>query len=230
MKKRIISMFLIVSIIASLFVVSAISNSVGAKVVCYIVPPKNVKVTTVGNNFRVTWTHNADDATLFYHIWVRNKSKSSSWKSYASYKNKIGTFTQDIGPMTKLGKSGDTFEIKVSCHDEMGKKDWYSDNNVPATRTFVGKPTLSGKWLSNTQAQYYFTPGTGNKQPHHYVFWLAYKSNSGNKWSAWQQRYCQGTTTSVTYKKGFTYRIKVSAVINGYHSDFSNNPPIQIKK
>ena len=222
MKKRIISIFLIVSIIVSVCAVGVFTTS-AYTVVC----PTNVKVSTVGNNFCVTWDHYADDATLWYEIWVRNKSTSSKWYKYTSFKNKIGSFSQQIGSMYALGKSGDTYEIKVSCHDEMGREDWYSK---PVTRTFVGKPTLSGKWLSNTQARYYFTPGTGNKQPHHYVFWLAYKSNSGNKWSAWQQRYCQGTTTSVTYKKGFTYRIKVSAVINGYHSDFSNNPPIQIKK
>jgi len=228
MKKRLISIFLIVSIVISVFAVSAVTTSAAS-----IVRPSNVNVTTVGNNFRVSWTHYADDATQYYVIWVHNMRtdgrKSGNWKKFTSLRPKKGSFSQEIGSMFVLGNSGDTYEIKVSCHDEMGREDWYSNT---VKRTFVSQPTLTKtnyfyKVATNKQENEFNFNVNQGKKPDYYVFWLQYKSNYGSKWSSWQQKKCSSTSHKFTFTSGYTYRIKVSAVINGFHSDYSNTYSIK---
>lgn len=220
MKKRIISIFLIVSIIVSLFAISAVNTSAYSK---YASAPTLTSVTTKGYSLHVSWSHNGY-ATQFYTVWAHkwgtDATKSKNWVKFTSFDKSINI---------QCLQSGATYDIKVSAHDEMGNESKYS--NV-IKRTFVCKPTLEKtayyKKVSSIKTEYEFAfCNFADATPDYYVFWLQYKSNSGNKWSNWQQKVCYSKANSYTYNKmtfqnGYTYRVKVSAVMGGYHSDYSN--------
>ena len=79
MKKRIISMFLIVSIIASLFAVSAFSSSA-------VTTPTITSIVVYPTKINVNWTKGSNIS--YYAVWVLNKS-TGKWSAYKSSKTYI---------------------------------------------------------------------------------------------------------------------------------------------
>ena len=211
MKKRIISIFLIVSIIVSVCAVSAVSTSAYSNMVS---APKNAKVVTDGYCFNVSWSHN-NYATLYYHVWLHKwGTKSSKWIRYTSFGKSI-----NIGSL----ENGATYDIKVSAHDKVGNESQYS--NV-CKRTFLIYPKL---YQPETEDATFFTKyidlvWSRVPKADYYVVWGQYKLTNGNdKWSSWQSKKIYSTNQyKWEVRKGYTFHIKVSAVKNGCHSDYSS--------
>ena len=79
MKKRLISIFLVVSIIISVFAVSAINTSAAAK-------PTITSIRVYPNKINVNWTKVSN--TSYYAVWVLNKS-TGKWSAYPTSANYI---------------------------------------------------------------------------------------------------------------------------------------------
>lgn len=220
MKKRIISIFLIVSIVVSLLAISAANTSAYSK---YAPAPKLTSITTKGYNLHVTWTHSGyatEWYTVWVHKWYTDPKQSSNWKKYTSYGKSI-----DIGSL----ENGATYDIKVSAHDEMGYESKYS--NV-GKRTFLINPKLySPRWGTETLfTQDMVLSWTSVPKADYYVVWGQYRRTDGGKWSSWQtnkiiydvKKHKIPTTYLWRVKKGYTFNVKVSAVKDGCHSDYSS--------
>ena len=82
MRKRIISIFLIVSIIISVFAVGVVSTSAASKAA----KPTITCIRVYPNKINVNWTK--DSNTSYYAVWVLNKS-TNKWSAYPTTNNYI---------------------------------------------------------------------------------------------------------------------------------------------
>lgn len=118
MKKRIISMFLIVSIIASLFAVSAVSTSAASKAAKPII----TSILPINGKLNVKWYHNGKYTKMYGIAW--QEWGSGKWKY--NYTKKSSQKTFDITGLTPYKN----YNIRVCAYDLNGNRSELSNQKV----------------------------------------------------------------------------------------------------
>lgn len=211
MKKRIISIFLIISIIASLFAISAVSTSAYSKTTS---APKLVSVLPYNGKLNVNWTHNGY-ATTAYCVWLHEFGRPvTEWKKYYTVNKYINI--SGLKPNTN-------YNIKVSAKDKNGNHSKYSTiytaNKAPVINP-TPKITYEGKKYNQTRItclpHFYTTSSL------YYYYRLEIKNRENN--STW---YCTQRHNSycLDNKKGYTtYKVQIIYEVGKtrYVSSWSN--------
>ena len=122
MKKRIVSIFLILSIVASLFAVSAVSTSA-------VTTPTITSIVVYPTKINVNWTKGSNIS--YYAVWVLNKS-TGKWSAYKSSKTYIN--------FDKL-KPGINYAFQIRAVDNNGRIGSFSKARA-VSFTFPQKPVI----------------------------------------------------------------------------------------
>ena len=202
MKKRIISIFLIISIIASLFAVSAISTSA-------VTTPTITSVVVYPTKINVNWTKGSNIS--YYAVWVLNKS-TGKWSAYKSSKTYIN--------FDKL-KPGINYGFQVRAVDYQGRISGFSASRR-VKFTYPQKPEIvvggsiknNRVWLAYGVRNYDGEGGIATWIPYAKSYDLiAYKYKNGKTYHSVQKSYA----ISFKNEKGVSYSFKVRAycVYNG---------------
>ena len=136
MKKRLVSIFLIVSIVASIFAVSAVSTSAACKAdrptLKAVLPYKD------GKYINVNWSHNGRN-TKFFGVSFREVGKTSpSGCRYTA--NSKGIYLNINGL-----KANTNYEVRVYVYDLNGQRSLSSDSFYVSTNpTITWVETLGG--------------------------------------------------------------------------------------
>ena len=211
MKKRIISIFLILSIVASLFAVSAISTSA-------VTIPTITSVVVYPTKINVNWTKGSNIS--YYAVWVLNKS-TGKWSAYKSSKTYIN--------FDKL-KPGINYGFQVRAVDYQGRISGFSASEG-VKFTYPQKPVIAGIretnriWLAYGVRNYGFTGGIATWIPYAKSYDLiVYKDRN-----IYAHRIEKSYSINFSIEKGVPYSFKVRAycVYNGkgYFSPWSDVTP-----
>ena len=210
MKKRLISIFLIVSIIISIFAVSAVSTSAFSK---YTSAPKLVSVLPYNSQLNINWSHNGY-ATTAYCIWLHEwGTPTNVWKRHYALTSYINI---------KGLKANTYYDIKVSAIDEVGNHSKYSNVAVvcPTPILQINRYPAPGKGYNDWVNISAITKFYGAVRPSYYQI-----EKTINGESTYLKVYGLPYSLDVARKTYPSLRIRVVYVIGGriYASNWSSS-------
>ena len=218
MKKRIISIFLIVSFIVSMVAVSAVSSSA---LTTNLAPPMLGKVSNYNGFININWSRVSGAEQ--YCMWYRINDKG---KWYGVYTTKNYWNIQHPVPGTK-------FTIKISAVDYWGEHSAkYSNDKIIR---YVNPPKITSVMQCNNGFVINWTNiGIADK----YCLFYRYRDSKNKKWSSWSSAYITRDKYNIFYDKNshrymcefkwkklkrcYYFEIKVCAKAYGYLSAYSN--------
>lgn len=218
MKKRIISIFLIVSFIVSMVAVSAVSSSA---LTTNLAPPTLGKVSNYNGFININWSRVSGAEQ--YCMWYRINDKG---KWYGVYTTKNYWNIQHPVPGTK-------FTIKISAVDYWGEHSAkYSNDKIIR---YVNPPKITSVMQCNNGFVINWTNiGIADK----YCLFYRYRDSKNKKWSSWSSAYITRDKYNIFYDKNshrymcefkwkklkrcYYFEIKVCAKAYGYLSAYSN--------
>ena len=221
MKKRLVSIFLIVSIIASMVAVSAVSSSASTT---SLAAPTLGKVSNYNGFININWSRVSGAEQ--YCMWYRINDKG---KWYGVYTTKNYWNIQHPVPGTK-------FTIKISAVNYWGEHSAkYSNEKIIR---YVNPPKIISVMQCDTGFVMDWTNiGIANK----YCLFYRYRNSDKKKWSSWSSAYITKDRYSIFYDKNshkyickfywkdlkpcYYFEIKVCAKAYGYLSAYSNLYP-----
>lgn len=218
MKKRLVSIFLIVSIVASIFAVSTVSISAATT---SLAPPTLGKVSNYDGFINVNWSRVSGAAKYCMWYKVGNNSKWNSVYTTKTYWN-----IQHPVPGTK-------FTIKISAVDYWGEHSArYSNDKIIR---YVNPPKITSvmQWKNGFVIDW-TNIGIADK----YCLFYRYRDSKNKKWSSWSSAYITRDKYNIFYDKNshryicefkwkklkrcYYFEIKVCAKAYGCLSAYSN--------